>query len=117
MTRTRFLIVIAVAAALYELFPRYAALIQAATIALAILYLATRLLTIYPARFREKRRLAALAESDDLAFRQYKAELDDIRAKYDPDRAPDHLSPEYSSAIDALHDKYRDMLGRKFGER
>ena len=58
--------------------------------------------------------------ADDAEYRQYKMELDVIRAKYDPHRdlsEPTSISPEYRNELSALHDKHQAMLERKFGPR
>jgi len=70
-----------------------------------------------PRRFRERRQRAAQEAADERAYREYKQELDSIRAKYDADREPDAMSEAYEAEIAALHDKYQDMLGESFGLR
>ena len=117
MTRTRFLVAIAVAALLIEFLPNQATTIKWALVALAAVYLLTLALRTYPKKIRESRRLAAQEAADEGDYRRYKLELDSIRAKYDEGRQPDEMSPEYEGEIAALHDKYQEMLGRKFGIR
>ena len=62
--------------------------------------------------------LQAQDAADDQEYRQYKTELDSIRAKYDPNRDltdPDSISQQYKDELSALHDKHEEMLTRKFG--
>ncbi len=117
MTRTRFLVAIAVAALLIQFLPDQAHTIKWVVIALGAAYLLTMALRTYPRQFRESRQRAAQEAADERAYRDYRQELDAIRAKYEADRQPDALSQEYEAEIAALHDKYQDMLGRKFGLR
>ncbi len=117
MTRTRFLVAIAVAALLIQFLPDQASTIKWSVIALGAVYLLTMALRTYPRRFRERRQRAAQEAADERAYREYKQELDSIRAKYEADREPDAMSEAYEAEIAALHDKYQDMLGRKFGLR
>jgi hypothetical protein len=115
LTRTRFLAAIAIAAIMIQLLPSYADTIKWAAIAFGVIYLLTMALRTYPRQFRERRQRAAQEAADARDYRQYKLELDSIGAKYAGNRQPDQISQEHEAEIAALHDKYQDMLGRKFG--
>jgi hypothetical protein len=118
VSRTRFLVAIAVAVLLIQFFPDHAGIIKLATIALGILYLAIRALRTYPAQYRNKKQQAAQEADDEAEYQRYKIELDAIRAKYDPrhELGENAVIPqEYRDELSALHDKYQAMLTRKFG--
>jgi len=118
VSRTRFLVAIAVIVLLMQFFPNQASAIRLAGIALGLLYLAVRALRTYPALYRDKKKRAAQQAADDEAYRQYKIEVDAIRAKYDPNHEltdDTAMQQEYRDELSALHDKYQAMLSRKFG--
>ena len=120
MSRTRFLVAIAVIVLLMQFFPDQAVAIRLAGVALGLLYLAVRALRTYPALCRDKKKRAAQQAADDAAYQQYKIEADVIRAKYDPNHEltdDNAIAQEYRDELSALHDKYQGMLARKFGPR
>jgi hypothetical protein len=118
VSRTSFLVAIAVAVLMIQFFPNQAGTIKWVTVALGILYLVIRALRTYPKQYRDKKRRAALAAADDQEYRLYKTELDSIRTKYDPRHEMDEngaVPQAYKDELSALHDKHRAMLTRKFG--
>ncbi len=120
MSRTRFLVAIAVAVLLMQFLPNQANTIKWIVIALGVLYLAVQALRTYPRQFREKRVRAAQQAADEREYQRYKLELDSIRAKYDPRQellGNVELPQEFKDELTALHGKYQAMLDRKFGAR
>ena len=109
MTRTRFLLTLLVVAVLLRVFPDRSALVERAALGAVALYsliwLGSRFWGQQRARRQRDRRTAADAQQ----YREYERELADIRARID------ESSPQYQVELNALHDRHRDMLGRKFG--
>ena len=116
MNRTRILLVALVAVILMRLYPDRTGVIEQIVVAAGILYCAVWAVSFY----KRTRARTAQAAADEREYREYKAELDSIRAQYDPSRDPDDLTsipPPYQDALTALHDKHAAMLTRKFGPR
>jgi ERCC4-related helicase len=116
--RTPFLVTIAVAAMLMELFPAYVGPIKWAAILLAIAYLAARALRTYPRLYRERKRQAAQLLADDHEYRDFEAELAALRARHDTQRLEvQGISPTqvYLDELQALNERHKSMLTRKFG--
>lgn len=120
MNRTRILIALLVLVILLQLFPEKASVIKLVWVSIVALYALIWAARRYLAKRRRQSAEAAQLAADEEEYRQYKAELDEIRAKYDPQRDlsdPTSIAPEYRDALQALHDKHQPMLGRKFGTR
>jgi hypothetical protein len=118
VSRTSFLVAIAVIVLLMQFFPNQASTIRLAAIGLGLVYLVIRTLRTYPAQYRQKKKRAAQEDADAEEYRQYTIELDAIRAQYDPSHKLDknsEIPQDYRNALSALHDKYQAMLDRKFG--
>jgi hypothetical protein len=116
--RTPFLVAIAVAAILMELFPAYVGPIKWAAILLAIAYLAGRALRTYPRLYREKKQRASQLMADDQEYREFEGELAALRTRYEIPRleaqglAP---PPTYQDELQGLNERHKAMLTRKFG--
>jgi thiol:disulfide interchange protein len=120
MNRTRVLVGVAVLVALVQLFPDRVRWIELAAVIGAAAYFIQWAAATHLARFRLGRREAAQAAADEQEYRRYQQELDEIRARHDAERDvndPTSISPEYKSALSALHDRHEAMLTRKFGPR
>jgi hypothetical protein len=114
------LLALLVLVVLLQLFPDKAARIKLVWVCAGALYVLAWAGAKYLAKYKLKSAEAAQRAADDEEYRQYKMELDVIRAKYDPQRDlhdPTSISPEYRDALSALHDKHQPMLERKFGPR
>jgi len=110
VSRTRFLVVIAIAALLIQLFPAHAGPIKWLAIVAGVAYLAVRALRTYPGLFKQKKLEARQRRTDEVAYAEYLAELAALKASAGS-LAPD----DYTIQLQALHENYRDMLERKFG--
>src|ERR1700676_5462357 len=97
MSRTGFLVAIAVAALMIQFLPQQAGIIKWVVIVLGALYLVIRALRTYPQLYRERRRRAALEAADARDYGLYKQELDAIRAKHEATRELDKISPEHQA--------------------
>jgi len=120
VNRTRILLALLVLVVLLQLFPDKAALIKLVAVSAGALYVLVWAGGTYLAKRKLKSAVAAQLAADDEEYRQYKMELDVIRAKYDPHRdlnEPTSISPEYRDELSALHHKHQAMLDRKFGPR
>jgi hypothetical protein len=120
VNRTRILLALLVLVVLLQLFPDKAALIKLVAVSAGALYVLVWAAGTYLAKRKLKSAAAAQLAADDEEYRQYKMELDVIRAKYDPHRdlnEPTSISPEYRDELSALHHKHQAMLDRKFGPR
>jgi hypothetical protein len=118
VNRTAFLVTIAVAAILMELFPAYVGVIKWAAILLAVAYLAGRALRTYPKMFRDRKRQAAQLLADEQEYRDFSAELSALRSKYETQRLEAEGKvppPAYEAELQALNERHKDMLTRKFG--
>jgi hypothetical protein len=118
VSRTIFLVAIAVALLSMQFFPGHADISKWAVVGLGVAYLSIRALLTYPKLYKERRRRAAERAEDEQAYGRYRTELDSIRARHEPppDALEDAAAAEaYAAELSALHDKYRDMLDRKFG--
>jgi hypothetical protein len=118
VSRTRLLIVLLVFVVLVQVFPDKTGSIEIVAVIGAALYSVAWGTSKYRAQHKKKRMQEAQDTADDEEYRQYKTELDSIRAKYDPKRDmtdPDSISQQYKDELSALHDKHEDMLTRKFG--
>jgi type II secretory pathway pseudopilin PulG len=105
---------------LMQLFPERAGVIQRVAIVGGGLYFLAWAAMRFLAQQKRQREESAQAAADEAEYQVYRRELDAIRATHDPARDlndPTSISPEYQAALTALHDKYQDMLGRKFGPR
>jgi hypothetical protein len=118
VNRTAFLVTIAVAAILMELFPAYVGAIKWAVILLAVAYLAGRALRTYPKLYRERKQKAAQFRADEDEYREFEKELTSLRSKYDTPRLEaegNTLPPAYQVELQALNERHKAMLTRKFG--
>ena len=117
MTRTRFLVAMAVAALSVQLFPRHADSIQWIAVAVGAVYLGSVAWTLYLRHYGDRRRVEAQRRSDEEEYRRYRADLEALRLKYAVgDAGPaDDVAGDYASALASLHARHRDMLERKFG--
>jgi hypothetical protein len=118
VSRTRLLVVLLVFVVLVQVFPEKTGAIEIVAVVGAALYCVAWGTSRYRAQYKKKRMQEAQDAADDQEYRQYKTELDSIRAKYDPNRDltdPDSISQQYKDELSALHDKHEDMLTRKFG--
>lgn len=120
VNRTRILLALLVLVVLVQVFPDKAAVIKLVWVTAGALYVFIWAGAKYLAKHKLKAAEAVQLAADDAEYRQYKMELDVIRAKYDPHRdlsEPTSISPEYRNELSALHDKHQAMLERKFGPR
>jgi Tfp pilus assembly protein PilE len=118
VSRTRFLVAIAIAAVLMQVYPAYVGAIKRGLVLLGVTYLLVRALKTYPRLYQEKKRQAAQNVADAQEYLDYARELETIRSTFDPnhhDGADVDPPPEYQDALTALSEKHRDMLTRKFG--
>jgi hypothetical protein len=118
MTRTRLLVWILALAVLIQVFPDKAPRIEVFAVIAAVIYCTAWVIPKFLSRRRSQAAQAALAGADEKDYLQYVAELNAIRAKYDPHRDlddPTSISPEYQVEITALLDRHDAMLKRKFG--
>jgi hypothetical protein len=117
VSRTIFLVAIAVALLMMQFFPGHADIIKWAVMAFGVAYLSIRALLTYPTLYKERRRRAAERAEDEAAYGRYRTELDSIRARHEPQPAPQDTAAAqaYEAALSALHDKYGAMLDRRFG--
>lgn len=122
MSRTPFLVAIAVAAILIQFFPSQTGNIKWAAIALVVIYLSLRVLRTYPRQYKEKKLKAAQLAADSEEYHQYQLHLEALRKKYDlglPDPEATAAAAEpplaYQQELTALNDSHRNMLTRKFG--
>jgi hypothetical protein len=105
---------------LIQVYPDRATLIELVAIVGGGLYAVAWYAAGARARYKRRAAEAARQAADDLEYQRYRADLDAIRAKFDPHRDlldPTSISPEYQQELDLLHDRHRDMLTRKFGPR
>jgi len=110
VSRTRFLIVIAIAALLIQLFPAYAGTIKWLAIGAGVAFLAVQALRTYPRQFKLKRLESRQRIADDAGYAEYSAALAALKA------SGETITPEeYAVRLAALHEKHRAMLKRKFG--
>ena len=113
--RTSLLAAIALAAVLLQWFPRHGGAIKWALILLGLGYLIVGAVTTYPRIYRDRKRAAQLA-ADERDYRNYEHDLGVIRSKFAVDRPANGAPPPaYQAELDALNEKHRDMLTRKFG--
>ena len=120
MNRTRILVALLVLVILMQLFPEKTVVIQRVAIVGGGLYFLVWAAGRFLAQYRKRSAEAARSAADETEYREYRRELDAIRAAHDPDRDlsdPTSISPEYQAALTELHDKHQDMLARKFGPR
>jgi hypothetical protein len=114
------LVALLILVVMLQLFPGQATLIKAVAVGTGALYFAATGGARFRAWRRETAARAAQEAADAEEYRRYREELDVLRAKFDPLRDlddPTSISPDYRTALDALHDRHQDMLCRKFGSR
>ncbi len=115
--RTSLLLAAAAALLLVHFFPDLAAPVAWLALAAGLVWIAvvaSRLLAYY----RNKTRRAAQQAADDLEYRSYKAELDALRAQFDPNHEWNESTDyprAYRESLSALHQRYQAMLERRFG--
>jgi hypothetical protein len=105
---------------LIQLFPGKAGIIELVAIGALALYYLTSATLKYIAEYERKSAQATQDAADEKEYRQYKTELDSIRAKYAANRDWGELTSipqECKDELSALHDRHQDMLTRKFGPR
>jgi len=120
VNRTRILVALLVLVVLVQLFPAKSALIKMIWVSGGGILVAAWALTRYFAQRRKKSVEAAQSANDDREYQQYRQELDIIRGKYDPLRDlddPTSITAECRDELNALHERHRAMLERKFGTR
>jgi Skp family chaperone for outer membrane proteins len=120
VSRTRILVALLILVILMQLFPERAGVIQKVAIVGGGLYFLAWAAMRFLAQRKRQRAEFARSAADEAEYQAYRRELNAIRATYDPARDlndPTSISPEYQSALTALHDKHQDMLARKFGPR
>ncbi|HEY3659397.1 MAG TPA: hypothetical protein VGL34_30855 [Steroidobacteraceae bacterium] len=118
MNRTRFLVVLLLVVVLIQLFPGKAGTIELVAVGAGILYYLTWATLKFLAEYKKKSAQAAQAAADEQEYREYKTELDSIRAKYNANRDWDELTSipqECKDELSTLHDRHQAMLTRKFG--
>jgi hypothetical protein len=120
VSRTRILVALLVLVVLLELFPERSTLIKGVAVSVGALYALAWGGARFFAQYRRNSAQAAQQAADETEYREYKMELDRIRARHDPDRnldEPTSIPPAYRDELTALHDKHEAMLTRKFGAR
>ena len=115
--RTSLLLAAAVALLLVHFFPHLAAPVAWLALAVGLVWAAVFSLRIF-LLLRERRSRAVQQAADEKAYRDYKAELDKLRTRFDPNHEwneATELPHVYREALSALHERYRSMLERRFG--
>lgn len=118
VTRTRFLLALLVLVISIRLYPDRVNTFEWVAIVGGALYCVVWGASRFLAKCKARNAQAAQAAADEQEYRQYKGQLESIRAQFDPNRNlddPASIAPEYKNALSALHDEHEAMLTRKFG--
>ena len=119
MNRTRLLVALLVVVILLQVFPDRAGLIDLIAVIGVAAYALAWAAAKYVPQYRRTAARDAQEAADNEEYKRYRAELDVLRARYENRdwNDPAAIPEEYKEALNALHDKYQDMLTRKFGPR
>jgi hypothetical protein len=115
--RTSLLLTAAAALLLVHFFPGLAGTVAWLAFAAGLVWLAVVASRIFT-HYRDKKSRAMQQAADELEYRSYKAELDALRAKHDPNHEWDEATDyprAYRDSLSALHERYQAMLERRFG--
>lgn len=120
VNRTRLLVALLVVVILLQVFPEKAGLIDLIAVLVVAVYSVGWAAAKYVAQYKRRAAQAAQEAADNEEYQRYRMELDTLRAKIDGNRDWNDLADipqEYKDGLNTLHDKYQDMLTRKFGPR